>query len=216
MISSGFDRDGGTRGYTVAVEGISALDDLERMTPEIEKSVRMALSSATRYARSQSSKEIRDEIRFPASYLNSGRLRSNGVRRIGGVHEGSIVARGRATSLARFGVSNLAGRPGTGPASFKVKTYGSTKTIRRAFLIPLRSGNVGIAYRLKPGQLHAPGKRSSASVFTHTKRDGRREDLDILYGPSVDQVFRSVSEKVAPDALREVEREFLRLMGVVM
>ena len=73
----------------------------------------------------------------------------------------------------------------------------------RAFVMELRGGNRGLAIRTdgsKPRGAYKP------------KPIGK--NLFLLYGPSVDQVFRTVSEDVAPDVADELEVEFNRLLDL--
>jgi hypothetical protein len=74
----------------------------------------------------------------------------------------------------------------------------------RAFLLTLRNGNVGLGIRLKPGETlqHTIGAKLITS--------GPLAGVALLYGPSVDQVFRSVAVEITPELLNELELEFLR------
>ena len=62
--------------------------------------------------------------------------------------------------------------------------------------------NLGLALRLRPGE----------SVLNKRQMVQVSGNLYLLYGPSVDQVFRSVAEDIAPEATDILEAEFLRLI----
>jgi hypothetical protein len=140
--------------------------------------------------------EIYDEIEFPKGYLNRDRL---GLAKRASTSKLEAVIRGRdrPTSLARFakGASNR--RSGV---QVRVKP-GSTKTMSNAWLVPLRSGNTGLAIRLKPGE--SLNKRTPPKVKLAA-------DVYLLYGPSVDQVLSGVATDNSDKLGEMVSREFLR------
>ena len=79
---------------------------------------------------------------------------------------------------------------------------GRTKTLRKAFLVNLRNGNVGLAVRLKQGE--------TLQNKTYGKPVMLGKNLYLLYGPSVDQVFRTVADDSLPMLGEEVSKEFFR------
>ena len=141
---------------------------------------------------------VADEIDFPPGYLNDDRL---GVesRATNSNLAVTIVGRDRPTSLARF-VSQV-NLPGKYGVTVQVKR-GRTRQIKRGFIIRLKNGNKGLAIRLKPGE--------RLSNTTGAKQIGANTGLYLLYGPSVDQVFREVGPDKTPEVLAEVEQEFYR------
>lgn len=119
-----------------------------------------------------------------------------------------ITARRRPTRLATYGARQLtraaktakgdvmrsiaAGRKQAG-VSVKVKRAGGgRKQMRGAFFIPLRRGR---------GDLGANGM--GVFIRTGTGRDAIKH----LYGPSVDQVFRSVADRAVPKVMQELRDE---------
>jgi hypothetical protein len=145
-------------------------------------------------------KEMRSQVNFPKGYLEMpDRLF---VARKANKQSLETVIRGRdqATSLARFrapgqDVTNTRGR------GVRVQvSRGQTAVMRRAFLVKLRNGNMGLAIRLKPGE----------QIRNTTGAKSLENNVYLLYGPSVDQVFRTVAGDVAPDVLESVTREFFR------
>lgn len=187
--------------YIVAVDGLDQLVDIDGLDERILKAARNAVNKAADRARSQSARDIRKAINFPAQYLNE---RLSVVKRASGrTLEAVISGRDRPTSLARFAKNRS---PATarkaGGVQLAVKPNHTT-TIPNAFLMPLRNGNLGLALRLKPGET-IRNKKYLTKVS---------KGLYLLYGPSVNQVFRAVAdEKAGPDAAVFLENEFLRLL----
>ena len=141
-------------------------------------------------------KAVDAEIEFPPGYINDDRL-GIGQRATVNNLAVSVVGRFRPTSLARFV------QQGNAPGQYGVKVQvkrGSVRTIKRGFLIKLRNGNQGLAVRVRKGE------RLTSS--TGAKKLG--DDLYLLYGPSVDQVFRSTAGEATPGVLDKVCAEFFR------
>lgn len=148
-------------------------------------------------------REMRDQLDFPEGYLESKDRLSVVRKATRNTLSATIRGRDRATSLARFriGGQNPANTRGRG-VRLQVKR-GQTRVLRKAFLINLRGGNTGLAVRLKPGESL---KNSSGAVEL-------ANNVYLLYGPSVDQVFQTVSGDVAPNVLDSVTNEFLRQLA---
>lgn len=117
----------------------------------------------------------------------------------------SIAGRFTPTSLARFttGGKRAGLRSGTG-VTIRVNP-GRPLTLPRAFLLNLRSGNIGLAIRLRQGEV-LRNRRISGKTFT----SGPLKGVTLLYGPSVDQVFRTVAIDITPQVLDNLQTEFLR------
>lgn len=190
--------------YLFAVEGLESLVDIDNLPDEILKKARQAINATADRSRTQASREIRSQLNFPARYL-SDRLRV--AKRASGASLSAVITgRDRPTSLARFATSQnvAASRRGEG---VKVKVGNSTKTITKGFLINLRSGNIGLAMRLKPGE-SVRGKKMAAKMMA--------PNLYLLYGVSVDQAFQTQVDKGGLEkfAAEFLEKEFVRLMGI--
>jgi hypothetical protein len=71
-------------------------------------------------------------------------------------------------------------------------------------LLNLRSGNIGLGIRLKNGETLT--NTVGAKLIT----SGPLAGVALLYGPSVDQVFRTVAVDISPALLQELSVEFLR------
>lgn len=197
--------------YVVAVEGLDALADFQKVTRGIDTAARRAINKTLERTRTASARSMREQVAFPARYLSGSEGRLEVSKASAGNLEGKITGRARATSLSRFLTSGAVrvGAQSKGTISVEVAP-GKRKTLKRAFLLRLRAGNapietksnLGIAIRLKPGER-----------FTNKKQMIQvSKGLYLLYGPSVDQVFRTVADEEAPMAASFLETEFLRLM----
>lgn len=190
--------------YVVAVEGLASLfDDFDNVSDKIKSRAAMAINATARKFRTESSREMRKQVAFQARYLDSkanGKLR---VRQQASAHrlEAAIEGRFDPTSLTQFVVGNKA--HGRRAPKLRVSP-GSRTVIPNSFIMNLASGNQGLAIRLKKGETI----RNKRKMVSFSKKDS---NLYLLYGPSVDQVFRSVADDVSPDAALYLEREFLRL-----
>lgn len=190
------------------VEGV--LDNLTEA--KIAQAARRAINDTARSGRTRAAKRIRREVAFPAQYVTPAQKRLHVSQLAKGRNlEAKITAQARNTSLARFAV----GTPQVGKTGVAVQVApGRVRMMKRAFLIKLPQGtspitdtkfNLGLAIRLKPGE-----------TLTN-KRTARRvaNGLYVLYGPSVDQVFRAVdgsgvATDIIPDLQSELQAEFLR------
>lgn len=189
------------------VEGSFDVEELTGLdTDKIERAAYRAINYTADKSRKFGADAIRQEVNFPASYLTPKGGRLTVTRTAGpGYLESIITGRQRATSLARFVTGGSVGKPGV---KVNVKP-GRVEELKRGFLMKLKSGtnfdtsnNMGLAVRTN-GQ-------KPQSAYKPVRINDR---LWLLYGPSVDQVFRGVREsKVMPQAEIVLEREFLRLI----
>lgn len=188
--------------YVIAIEGLAELKDIEHLDEQIARAARIAINRAADRARTRSAKDIREQIAFPARYLNE-RLTVT-KRAADRSLEAVVTGRDRPTSLARFAkdrnVANSRKRKGVNVTV----TPGQTLFMAGAFLMQLRGGNLGLAVRLKDGE----SIRNKKAV----RKIGA--GLYLLFGPSIDQVFRTVSQDQAPETAEDLEREFLRIMDL--
>lgn len=190
--------------YVVAVDGLKQLEDLDELESRIVTRVRQAINTTARRYRAESAREMRDQVAFPARYLSG----ENGRLRVGRYASNDrlqavIQGRDRPTSLARFSKDrNPAAARRRGGVRVSVEP-GSSVMMEGAFLMNLRNGNLGLAIRTKDGKKPRNAYRPKNIAGTN---------IWLLYGPSVDQVFRGVAEDVRPDAADFLEREFFRLL----
>lgn len=201
----------------VQLRGFDELRQFVRGIPErVDEASSVAINDTLKFGQAESSRRIRKEIAFSASYIGSAENPSSrlAVSRKASPQrlEGAITGRARATSLARFKTGEKKGRNGKkGYVRVKVKAGGAARSIPGAFTIKLRRGNAaydpgngneGIAVRLKDGELpEGLNKKKMVQI---------EGSLYLLYGPSVDQIFRKVREDVAPILADKVGDNFVR------
>jgi hypothetical protein len=203
---------------TVEFEGLSEYAELFRRMPAVaNKAARIAINQvAQRGAIKLARDSILDEINFPKNYLYGDRL-SVTRKATDSSLEAVITGRKMATSLARFAAGGTAiGSTTRQGVTVKVKTRGAAVHLRKAWLVRLRSDksltedkyNIGLAVRVRPGD-KIRGKYSQHFRWLV------KGTVALLYGPSVDQVFREVADKIAPKVADmtadEFERQFTRL-----
>lgn len=213
----------------VSVDGLGDVSDLISGLPEqVSKAKELATIGATRFAFAESSRKIRREIRVTPEYLGSA---ANGGNRLkisyafeGSARIGVIKGRKRATSLARFilgGVTFGAPKGGTriqvkpgGRVQTGVAVRGGSRSVAPVFAVKLNKGksltednyNVGLAVRLKPGEILQRKTEHKDSLL----RADKHGEVALLYGPSINQVFYDVAPEIAPSVGNKLEDEFLR------
>lgn len=182
--------------------------------PRIEKALLRSINKTADRARTAAARKVREEVAFPASYLSpsAGRLRVSKRARSDNPFEAIISGRDRPTSLARF-TKQKPVAPGQRHRNGEVGVTvapGVKHLIKRAFLVNLRSGNIGLAVRTSgdpPANAYKP-KPLSKNVW-------------LLYGPSVDQVLSAathgggVYQEIMPDMLDFLNAEFLRQVDLL-
>ena len=198
--------------YQIEAKGLDGFREvLEALGAAVEPAAALALNEAARYGRRLGSEQIRREVNLKAGYIDAGRLQV--TRRADASNlEAVITARDRPTSLARFGQ----GAPRFGAQRVaprvRVKASGGSSTLKRGFYLRLRRGNsvvssenanIGLAIRLKEGE-RVENKSQMASIG-----DG----VYLLYAPSVGQVFRGVSERIAEDVGIQAANRFAHHIG---
>lgn len=203
----------------VALQGFDRFATLIRGAAAVaDKASDLAVSEAGRFAFRESSKDIREQANFSASYLGGEASGGNRLRIQRGTRGGRafvrILGRDRPTSLARFaqGAPQF-GAAGRGKGARVQVKPGQFRTLKSAFYVKLRRGktvtednfNVGLAIRLKKGATLSQKRKLGV--------DGLPEifpNVFLLYGPSVAQVFNTVSRDVQERVGRKLETEFVR------
>jgi len=200
--------------YILEVEGMEDLQTSLRLMPGVtKKAAKLAINTVTqRSGMTLLKRTMESEIDFPSGYLNGDRLKVTKLANESNL-EAVIEGRKRATSLARFASgSAINGKAGV---TVKVKKGRST-FLKRAWLVRLRKGasmtedqfNVGLAVRVNSGERIVDKRTTHQSWLVPGK-------VALLYGPSVDQVFRSVADEKLPEIAEllnaEFTRQFLRL-----
>lgn len=182
---------------------LDVADFFKRLPAEADRAAQLAINTvANRSGLKMARDEILNQIAFPKDYLTGDRLAVKQNAKPGNL-EAIIAARYRPTSLARFAPpgTNLGSRAKIG-VRVQVKR-GTSVTLKQAWLTRLNNGNIGLAVRLKPGQTIG-NKTSEVRAWLVPGK------VALLYGPSVDQVFREVSLKIAAPLGRKVSEEFFR------
>ena len=194
--------------YVYIVEGVDLKGDVP---PIVRRSAMRAVNRATSRARTKSSRAIREIAALPASYLSgsNGRLSITEKATMRSL-QSEIVGRRRATSLARYTNGKvLTPQQQRRREGIRVTVKpGVAKFIRRGFLIKLRGAdgdllNVGLAVRTNGGP--------PAGAFKPKKIS---ENLWLLYGLSVDTLFKRVIGPLTPEIEDELADEFDRLLTV--
>lgn len=183
---------------TIDTTGFRDIETFFRRADEAaDRAIAPSVSEAARFGRALASREIRQQVNFSASYLNSqGRLE---VQRED-ANEATIKGRNRPTSLARrpFSTTPITfGRRKRG-VRVKVSRQGSGHLIDGAFFVRLRNGNVGLAVRPPDGRRPS---RGAVPIFN---------GAFLLYGPSVGQVAFDVFPDIEPQVSDRLSDEFIR------
>lgn len=183
----------------------------------IPAAMRLALNDGLRFAGREGSRAIRKEVNFKRNYLTPSTDKNARLRiakqATNADLEASLIARDRATSLARFATSTPTFGKQARPVRVKVGLSGS-RSLRYGFFVRLKKGasltedqfNTGVALRVRPGET-LKNKRLAGVPFG--------KDAYLLYGPSVAQVFETVSKDIEPTvadfAASEFDRQLTRL-----
>lgn len=199
--------------FAVLLEGVDDLT-LDGLTEKkIAAAAQRAINKTARDGRVKIGRRILSQVALPKDYVQGDRLRA--VYAGAGKNQAEIVAKSRNTSLARF----VKGSPKVNtPGVYVAVAPGKARFMKRAFLIRLPKGNspvtdtsnnLALAIRLRPGE--------TLSNKTTARRVA--SGLYVLYGPSVDQVFRNRADSgVATDMIPELEddlqTEFLRQLNL--
>ena len=198
---------------SIGVEEFRDLSDYFTRMPDIATdAARMAVNfAAARSAVPLGRDEMYEQVAFPRGYLGTARFGMTKKARNTDL-EAIVTARDRPTSLARF---VKGARPGQRGVMVEVHR-GHSKEMKKGFIVKLRSGagmdgktfNLGLAIRLAPGE-----KLMNKSLPVEVYAKSLGPNVVLLYGPSVDQVFRSVSNDIQPQVAEAMETEFFRQLS---
>lgn len=196
---------------TIGLDGEKAIASFAKFPKAAKEASRLSVISAARYAHSESAKEIFGQVNLLKGYISDRlTLKYSGS---GESLAASITGRFQPTSLSRFTLSE----PKKGKVvRVRVKRNGQAKR-GKYFAVKLRQGseltdikfNVGLAIRVKPGQAF------TGSDGAKLLRSDKYGDTYLLYGPSINQIFRGVSQDLSKSIEEkladEFERQLLRL-----
>lgn len=185
---------------------------LEQFPVITPRAAKLALNqTAERKGLKLARERMLDQVAFPSGYLYPPRFgvsqkatEGNLLAVIRGAFTPTPLGRFAGSQRTRFVAARKHNRKISRP---KIKVQikpGRFVELPRAFLLTLRNGNIGLGIRLKPGEVlhNTIGAKMIVS--------GPLAGVALLYGPSVDQVFRSVAADISPEVLLELESEFLR------
>lgn len=194
--------------YAVFIEGLSDAEDaIERLDARRQNAAQIAVNTTVRKARTEASRQMRDQVAWTASYLDD-KLSVKFAQ--GGEFEGSIRAAFRPTSLARF--TTGAKKPWTPAKQLHVGAASFRPTNGKMLFVPLKAGagpitednmNIGLAVRLKDGD----------TVKGKYKMKPFGKGLYLLFGPSSAQVFFTVAEDLVPDVSQWLGDEYVRQLN---
>ena len=140
------------------------------------------------------------EVAFPRGYLDSPDRLEVSRKATRGSLEAVVTGRDRPTSLARFAPGHTPENTRKGGVTVQVKR-GRTQHLKKAFLVRLNNGNIGLAVRLKQGETLRNKREKAVKLGL---------GVYLLYGPSVDQVMKSVVEDSIPEIGDMLSNEFYR------
>lgn len=173
--------------------------EIEEIPENIRRAAMRAVNKTADRARAASAREMRNQVNFPARYLSSeGRLQVTRKASLNNL-EAVVTGRQAPTSLARF----VQGTPKRGQGVRVEVKPGAARYMRRAFLMKLKNNNVGLALRTSGGPPSGAYKPKKIN-----------ENLWLVYGPSIDQVFRTVADDVSEPMADYLEGEFTRLLDL--
>lgn len=182
--------------YAIFVEGLANLKVLDDLSEDIDQYARESINETLRYGRKIAAEQMEKETAFPANYLTGENGRLSIARFASNAKlEGVIRGRDRPTSLARF----VVGSPKLSKRGVSVEVNpGARKKLEGAFLVKLRNNNLGLAVR------------SAKPPRTAYKPKQLKSGLWLLYGPSVDQVFREMRQGLVPELEGYLEQAFAK------
>ena len=194
--------------YVMTITGLNRLKELEDLPEKHARAASMAVNATARRARGNAAERMLKQVAFPHNYLaeKAGRLK---IARYASKDklEATIEARDKPTSLSRFvrgGAKVRTKGSKAGPGLHVVVKPGFAQYMRSAFIMKLKNGNLGLAVRSDS----AP-RRGAKPLYAK-----KATKLWLLYGPSVDQVFKDVRGQIVDDAEMFMEREYERLVKV--
>lgn len=189
----------------VTLQGARDFEARFAVLPELAaRAASIAINDAAAEAVRLARKQIYREVAFPAGYLEGGDRMTVSQPSTVRTLEAVVSGRDRPTSLARFIPEGTQVGRGGAPISITVEPGQPKISISGNLRLMSFSGNRLLILKLKPGQ--RPKKAwKPRPIF------GQGSGMWILYGPSVDQIFRAVSAGIAPAVQERAVEEFDRV-----
>ena len=199
----------------VEASGLAELKRFYDIAPkEATTAARIAINqSAERKGLTLAKNAMVAQVNFPRGYFNeTGRKGKPNFgmeyRATDNNLEAAIAGRQEPTSLSRFATGRgrfRQGRLARGtPITVSVHPGRAQEFKRNAFFLRLKNNNIGLGIRLKNGETLT--NTVGAKIIT----SGPLKGVALLYGPSVDQIFRTVAVDISPEVLDALTVEFLR------
>jgi hypothetical protein len=190
---------------TIGLEGFGK--ELRELGDNAGRIAAQTINAGAEYAHDIGRSSMLDEIAFPAGYLDSGGRFFVSQSATTKKPEARISARDRATSLARFVVGNPQAYK-RGGVRVRVSRKKSATTLRGAWLTGINNANRGLAVRVAPGGT-IPGRRKGVAGLPKLRADKGGTSY-LLYGPSVNQVFKGVGHDITPKVGEFMRKDFSR------
>lgn len=167
----------------------------ERLPQVAEEAALMSVNQVSeRFAVPMFRREMESQIDFPRGYLKLENRFGITKKANRGDLRAVISGRDRPTSLARFITS-------TSKTGITVRVHrGRATRLKKAFVVKLKNGNQGLAIRLPKGE-------RPQDAYKPVELD---MGVWLLYGPSVDQVFRGTIVDKLPEVGQALSKEFFR------
>lgn len=192
--------------YLIESKGLEVhISEIANAGDSIQRIAARAINRTADRSRTESARRIRQEVAFPANYLNPSKGRLSVSKKAAPRSlEARVTGRFRATSLARF----VKGTPRRGESVPVEVDPGHTVRLKGAFMIPLKAGSATLDTKANMGlAVRTGGKALRRSRAAKRLAPG----LYLLYGPSVQQAFGVLLDNGGvEDAADYFENEFLR------
>ncbi|SFM71380.1 phage tail protein [Marinobacter pelagius] len=167
-----------------------ALTFLRRLGKEGQKAITRATNNAGRKARTLASTEIRKDVRLKAGYVRK-KLK---IRRATNKNQVfAIRAKRRGVLMTRYPYRELK----RGGVSVGIKKGGPRKVLKGAFVTTVSADGKRVPVIAVPVRRGPDGKRPKYKTG-NTK-------IQVLYSPSVSQVFNTVRTRITPEVMRYFE-----------
>ncbi|MCB0056733.1 MAG: phage tail protein [Caldilineaceae bacterium] len=196
-------------GYTVSANQDKVADAIsffEFVGGQTTDAVRIAINKAAPKVRTKASSAIRTQVRLAAAYVNEKLTITRATRQ---KLSGAIQTPSRGLLLSKFSTD-------TQVASDKI-----------GWLIPPAVPARGIRVKVKPVgtpkplsndhfYMVLPNSRALAIARRREKPGPKGGKIDVLYGPSISQVFNTVRDDVLPEASDIYQEQLLDAMRYIL
>lgn len=187
----------------VHLDNVAGIDQIRKIIADQGPALLRAVNDTGRWAHKEAQTRVTKDLNWPGGYINAKTL---GLKPATDFKVGATIqARTRPSTMTRFALSGQKLRNKNG-IRFEVRK-GQQKTLKKAFFFGGKNMNALVAMR-EHSYKELPNVTAGKYVWN---------GLVFLYGPSVDQVFKTHRDGqggIASQALDKLEQDFLRLTGV--